>query len=83
MTAVLLYCLVLLPLLLTGWSVRPLDASLALDWPRPCPWLVAFKSESCKAVDCTGEVESNVVQHVRGSLLSETVVQQDRETASG
>ena len=43
--------------LLTGWPVRPLDMLLALDWLRPCPWLGASESESCKAMmtgDCKG-----------------------------
>ena len=35
-TAVLLDCRVLLPPLLTGWPVCPLDMLLALDWLRPC-----------------------------------------------
>ncbi len=56
MTAVLLDCLVLLPLLLTGWPVCPLDALLALDWLRQWPWLSASEIESYTAM-MTSDVE--------------------------
>ena len=55
-TAVLWDCLVTLPAHLTGWPVRPLEMLLALDWLRPCSWLGASESGSCK-VKMTGEVE--------------------------
>ena len=37
-------------------AVRRLDMLLALEYLRPCPWLGASKSGSCKAM-MTGEVE--------------------------
>jgi len=51
-TPVRLDCLVLL----TSWLAGPLDMPLALDWLRPCPWLGASESASCKAM-LTGEAE--------------------------
>jgi len=64
---VLVDCLVLLPLFLAGWPVRPLDTLLALVWLRLCPWLGVSESETCKAM-ITSNVESKRWSNTGGVL---------------